>query len=182
MGKLLISLQLFADSWGQIQFDMPQAGSDKCKREMCFRVAKSGQILPLSILSLVSNSSSSVKPAGFNLPFCCQQLILFSPTLETTQWNFICIWIQKKKTYKSVLPCLKFLFVIFSPILCPLVPLTGIKKKKKKRREKGERMDFLVQHRNPWVSTIFKRKSNNNPKTFSQRVNLKRKETFMRKE
>lgn len=44
----------------------------------------------------------------------------------------------EKKTYKSVLPCLKFLFVIFSPILCPLVPLTGIKKKKKKgeRREK----------------------------------------------
>ena len=43
----------------------------------------------------------------------------------------------EKKTYKSVLPCLKFLFVIFSPILCPLVPLTGIKKKKKEERKNG---------------------------------------------
>lgn len=39
-------------------------------------------------------------------------------------------------------------------------------------------MDFLVQYRNPWIGTIFKRKLKNNPK----RVNLKRKETFMRKE
>ena len=177
MGKSLISLQLFADSWGQIQFDLSQAGSDKCKREMCFQVAKSGQILPLSLLSLVvSNSSSSVEPASFNLPFCCQQLILFSPTLETTQWNFICIWIQEKKN-------LQICSTMFEVPLCDLfshsLPFSSFNwHHQKKKKVKKERMDFLVQYRNPWIGTIFKRKLNNNPK----RVNLKRKETFMRKE
>lgn len=125
------SLWLFTDSWGQMHSDLPQAGSDKCKPEESFRVTTSGYILPLTTPSpVVSNSSShrqaqlslpSVKePAGLNILFSHQQLLLFSPNRETTQWNFIGIWIfflKKSKLYKSFLSCLRFVFVIFSSIL-----------------------------------------------------------------